>query len=86
MKNTIEVQDWIIQLGLKFWQAHDFVFNDNKTEIFRCLYVESSCRSYTSVKLCFILHISESTLLRYKKLFNRSIQYFCASTFSKEAV
>lgn len=87
MKSTTEVySDLMIQNGLRFWEVYDFVFNDNKTKIYRCLYVDLSFRRYTAVKLCFILHISESTLLRYKKLFELSIQYFCASVLSRAVV
>lgn len=81
-----EYSDWMIQNGLKFWEAYDFVFNDNKTQIYHCLYLDLSFENCTVIKLCFALNISESTLLRYKKLFERSIKYFCTSALAPEAV
>lgn len=87
MKNTNEVYSEVtLQNCLKFWELHDFVFNDNKTKIFHCLYLDLTLKDYTSVKLCVILHISESTLLRYKKLFERSVEYFCANKYTREVV
>lgn len=87
MKHTNEqYSDWMIQSGLKFWELYDFIFNDNKTEIYHCLYLDLSFKNYTIIKLCFILHISESTLLRYKRMFERSINYFRENATSFDAV
>lgn len=57
---------------LTFWETYDKTFNTNHSEIIRTIYVYTNIFDQSEVSLSMKLHMSESTLLRYRKKYIRS--------------
>lgn len=63
---------------LDFWTTYDETFNTNHSEIIRTIYLYTNIFDQTEVAMCMKLHISESTLLRYRKKYVKSYNVILA--------